>query len=653
MESRMRFVMYCFCTLFFLTCAASTLSAAHGAALRPDERRVITDNVNVRTGPGLRYAVGTQLDKSHVVRVLASSRAGGELWYRLDIGGGRIGWMAARYLSPAATADTAPASSTTGTTPRETPTATAGATPDAKTGAAAGSVSDSGGETAVAPGLASGPSSVRASDSASTSGPASVTGPVSTSGPAATTAPTTAAPPVALVGAPIIDVAPGEPLRLREAIGNVSDLDFTVFRKGVGGPGVLVFGGIQGDEPGGFSAASLLATHYDIVKGTLIVAPNLNFPSIVDRSRGTCGDMNRKFAEIPPQDPQYSQVLRVQQLIRQPEIGLILNLHDGSGFYHPENKGALRNPRRWGQSVIIDKAVGPDGIDLAAMAATTASAANSALLRADHHIGVRNTRTDEGNVEMAKTLTWFAVRNGKPAFGLEASKELGVAERTYYHLRMVEAFLAQAGIEFTRRFPLTTNGIAKALSENARYALLDPQTILPLQNIRPHLAGVLPLTRPAGHVSTSPLLAVTATANDRIQIHYGNRLLTQSAVSWHEADASLDQLAVTIDGEPRTVRFGEVVPVRTAFNVAPLPGYRINAIGATAHASDESGITLTPGHFQTAYSIDRSGQFYRVETYRDDRLVGMFVVAFGNAAIAEAETQNLPGIATRTGLKGR
>ena len=45
-------------------------------------------------------------------------------------------------------------------------------------------------------------------------------------------------------------------------------------------PVVLVVGGIQGDEPGGFSAATLLTTHYTIQKGVLWVVPNLNFPSI-------------------------------------------------------------------------------------------------------------------------------------------------------------------------------------------------------------------------------------------------------------------------------------------------------------------------------------------------------------------------------------
>ena len=617
----MRSVVSCFCSLFFL--AGVVFATGHGEAATPekeDTRRVLTRNVNVRAGAGLRFRVTDQLDRNAQVQVLATSRADGEIWHRVRLRSGGIGWVASRLLSappqkvaPSQTAQAAPTVQTAQTTPSPSslPTASTSVTPQPLPGPASSTGSAGSAITNISP-----------------------TAPV--------------APQVAV---PVVDVAPGTVLRLSGGIGSASDLDFTAFRKRGASepgpaPGVLIFGGIQGDEPGGFSAASLLVTHYDITRGTIIIAPNLNFSSIVDRSRGSCGDMNRKFAELSAHDPQYTQVQRVQALIQRPEVGLILNLHDGSGFYRTEHQTDLRNPRRWGQSVIIDKATGPNGIDLTAMATTTAAGVNNALLRPDHRIGVRNTRTDEGNLEMAKTLTWFAVRNGKTAFGLEASKELNVAERAYYHLRMVEGFLTQAGVEFSRRFPLTPEGIGAALAANARYTLLEPRTILPLHNIRPRLAGELPLTRPARHESGTPLLAVTNPGGDtgRIQIHHGNNLLTQCTVRWFEADASLDRLPVIVDGTHREVRFGEVLAVRSAFKVERQPGYRVNAIGATAHPTDESGLSLSRNDFQTAYSIDRAGRLYRVETYRNDRLVGMFVVAFGAPSVADA---GLPGLASQ------
>ncbi|MDX1286029.1 MAG: M99 family carboxypeptidase catalytic domain-containing protein, partial [Draconibacterium sp.] len=50
---------------------------------------------------------------------------------------------------------------------------------------------------------------------------------------------------------------------------------------GKAGPTMLVIGGIQGDEPGGFTAASMLVTNYSVSKGNVWVVPNLNFESII------------------------------------------------------------------------------------------------------------------------------------------------------------------------------------------------------------------------------------------------------------------------------------------------------------------------------------------------------------------------------------
>ena len=84
-------------------------------------------------------------------------------------------------------------------------------------------------------------------------------------------------------------------------------LDYALIKKGEPSENtMLLIGGIQGDEPGGFLAASIVATDYNITKGSLWVVPNLNFPSIIERSRGTKGDMNRKFAHVDKNDPDYN-----------------------------------------------------------------------------------------------------------------------------------------------------------------------------------------------------------------------------------------------------------------------------------------------------------------------------------------------------------
>ncbi|MFP5257482.1 MAG: M99 family carboxypeptidase catalytic domain-containing protein, partial [Acidobacteriota bacterium] len=96
------------------------------------------------------------------------------------------------------------------------------------------------------------------------------------------------------------------------------NLDFTLHKleSGRPGPTILVIGGIQGDEPGGFSAAALLVSHYKIKSGAVWVVPNLNFLSIIHSSRGVYGDMNRKFADLDPKDPEYEAVQKIKAIIR-------------------------------------------------------------------------------------------------------------------------------------------------------------------------------------------------------------------------------------------------------------------------------------------------------------------------------------------------
>lgn len=409
-------------------------------------------------------------------------------------------------------------------------------------------------------------------------------------------------------------------------------LDFSVFKIGSGAPVVLVVGGIQGDEPGGFSAATLLAMRYTITRGTLWVVPNLNFPSIIKRSRGLHGDMNRKFAVLPCTDPEYPTVTRIQELIRAPEVTLVLNLHDGSGYYRPKREGPLHNPARWGQSVIIDQASIAEDVPLRRLqkvAERVLSSVNKRLLAPEHRLHLHNTRTAEGDREMEKSLSWFAVRHGKAAFGLEASKEFPVEVRAYYHLRMVEAFLTEAGVRFTRDFDLTKRGVLAALQSDLTVAFAGNRIFLPLEDVRPRIAYLpLPRNSAAEAVSSKPIMAVLPDDDD-LCVHYGNRTMTRIRPDWREIDDGLDGMAVVVDGRTQHVPFGRVVPVRDAFEVNSVPGYRVNAIGVDMGKADESGLRLRHKDFRQRFSVDRRGTLFRVEVYRDEHFAGMFLVRFG------------------------
>ncbi len=405
----------------------------------------------------------------------------------------------------------------------------------------------------------------------------------------------------------------------------------------------MVIGGIQGDEPGGFSAASLLVTGYTITKGQVWVVPNLNFPSIIERSRGRAGDMNRKFAHIEEKDPDYRTVKRIQEIILDPAVDLVLNLHDGSGFYRPTHINAIMNPKRWGQCVIIDQQAmnAPAFGNLAEMAQTAADEANKRLLHADHRYHLRNTKTSEGDKEMEKSLSYFAVRNGKPAFGVEASKNFTTEFRGYYHLAILESFMTQMGIAFERHFPHTPKGVQYAINNGMGLSLCGNRVILPLDNIRPTLSYV-PLRKnaalePAG---TSPLLAVVDDGKGRWKVAYGNRVLTRLSPEYLDFDESLKELDMVVDGKTVTVALGSTVTASASFMVKGRPGYRVNAIGARKEKKDgsECDVVLRRNDFTPRFSVDKNGALYRVEVYKGKAFAGMILVRFGAPAPSARET---------------
>ena len=457
--------------------------------------------------------------------------------------------------------------------------------------------------------------------------PAGVTGPDGRENTAA---------PVAAAAPPIPSPSPRDAMPFEPSLSSVR-----LHKLGPGnGPTLLVVGGIQGDEPGGFSAATVLATHYRIASGAVWVVPGLNFRSILQRNRGVFGDMNRKFASIDPDDPEYLIVREVKEIILDDTVTAVLNLHDGSGFYRPVHEDALRNPKRWGQSLIIDQESmdAPRFNRLFETAQAVEREVNRHLIAPEHRYHIHNTRTPEGNVQMEKTLSWFAVRNGKPAFGIEASKEFGTDTRAYYHLQVIEAYMRLMGIRYERDFELTPQGVLAALNSDLKVAAYDNRLVLDLENVRPSLAMV-PFKKNCvpDQRSSKPLLAlVPEQPSGSWRVAYGNRTLTRLDPDFMDFDDSLDSVEMLVDGKARRVRLGEIVTVRDSFLVKGQEGYRVNAIGAKKEVrGSESDVTLVRKDFLPRFSVDKDATTYRVEVYRDKAFAGMLLVRFGEGGIAD------------------
>lgn len=221
------------------------------------------------------------------------------------------------------------------------------------------------------------------------------------------------------------------------------------------GPTVMIMGGIQGDEPGGFLSADGYADAR-LAKGNLIVVPRANFKSIILRQRGPDGDMNRKFAPgLDPSDPDAAKVAALKALMAESDV--LLNLHDGSGFYRETWESEAANPGRYGQCVIADAETYTDPrtgreLPLGNLARFVAAKVNEAIADERHKFRFFNTDTgapDSRHKEQRGSATYYALTQlGLPAFGIETSKNLpDLAMKVRQHNLAVNAFLELFGVE--------------------------------------------------------------------------------------------------------------------------------------------------------------------------------------------------------------
>lgn len=431
---------------------------------------------------------------------------------------------------------------------------------------------------------------------------------------------------------------------LLSSVAFADDLDFTLIKKGDTNSTntLLIVGGIQGDEPGGFMAASLLSTHYEITKGSVWIVPNFNFYSIIKRNRGPFGDMNRKFDKIKTNDPDYDPITRMKKIIVDENIKMVINLHDGSGFYREKYIDHLHQPEKWGQATIIDQEV-IEGIpygNLKKISDEVVAYVNQNLIKDEHIFHTKNTqthfRTTFEEKEMAKTLTYFAIKNGKSAFGNESSKSLPVNERVYYKLLSLEKYMDIMGIEYKRKFALNPKALKNVIDNDIYISFNDKKIFIPLSRIKSELT-YFPVERNTkiSFKPSSPVMTVIERDGQYI-VHYGNRELTTLVPQYFEYKNFPDDLKVDIDGTTQNVSLGSLVIVNNYFNVVPDENLRVNVIGyVNDKHSNESGLNIRKKYILERYSIDEDNKRYRVEVYdthEKNTFLGMFLVEFSQNA---------------------
>ncbi|VEN74989.1 conserved hypothetical protein [Candidatus Desulfarcum epimagneticum] len=217
------------------------------------------------------------------------------------------------------------------------------------------------------------------------------------------------------------------------------------------GKTLMLVGGIQGDEPGGFLSADLYAD-LTLARGGLIVVPRANFQSIVLKKRKVNEDMNRKFAGAQKGNYEAKIVGILKKLIA--ESDCLLNLHDGSGFFSEKWESPQRNPKRYGQSIIADTDVHHTDtgqtVFLGRMAREVARQINLRVKNPDHYFKFNNHNTRHRSTlhrEQRKSATYYALYQcGIPAFGVETSKSLPLRLKVRHHNLAINAFMDVMGI---------------------------------------------------------------------------------------------------------------------------------------------------------------------------------------------------------------
>jgi len=395
---------------------------------------------------------------------------------------------------------------------------------------------------------------------------------------------------------------------------------------------LLVIGGIHGDEPGGYFAASLLASHYKITSKNLWIVPNLNQDSVIANKRGINGDMNRKFASIKSKDKDKKIVDDIKKIILEKNISLILNLHDGHGFYREKYQSTVFNPNAWGQTCVIDQCKLKEDQEfgnLNEIASIVRENLNKKLLQKHHSFAVKNTNTKFDDEAMQLSLTYYAVTNNKPAFALESSKNLStLAEKVFYQLLAIEEFMKIMDITYIRNFEFTQKGIAQILQDYGTLKI-NGNILLNFSDIKKSLSYIPLKSKSNDFTFTHPLGQVKKSNGDFV-VYIGNKHITTLKPQYFKMSQNCpNKLGLVIDGESTFIQKASAFYVNDDFKVSKAKNLRVNIIGYRKKGIlQESDIDINLENLSHKFSLDNANKVYRIEFYKNDEFCSMSMVHF-------------------------
>lgn len=394
---------------------------------------------------------------------------------------------------------------------------------------------------------------------------------------------------------------------------------------------LLVIGGIHGDEPGGYFAASILSKYYDIKSKNIWVIPNLNKLSIEKNKRGVHGDMNRKFHILKKHDKDSKIIEEIKKIILEKNVSLVLNLHDGHGFYRKQNQGNIFNPNAWGQTCVIDQCKlnqdQPFG-NLNTIASTVKDNMNKKLIKQHHSFDVRNTNTKFDDEAMQLSLTYFAVTNNKPAFAIESSKNLSsLSQKVFYQLLAIEEFMKIMDIEYIRKFDLNEKELS-ILIKNHGILTINNNILLNLSDIKKSLSYI-PIKSKDNIFEFSHPLGSVKKSNGKYIVQVANKKVTTLKPQYFNvSEDCMDSFEAKVDGNIISVDIASDFFVNDDFTILENDDYRVNVIGFHSKKPNEAGVKITLKSLNKKFSVDRRNKAFRIEFYKNSDFCSMSIVKF-------------------------
>ena len=393
---------------------------------------------------------------------------------------------------------------------------------------------------------------------------------------------------------------------------------------------LLIIGGIHGDEPGGYFAPAFLEKYYKIKSGNLWIIPNLNVDSIMANNRGINGDMNRKFNMIDKNDKDILTVKRIKEIILEKRVDLILNLHDGFGFYRDVYEDVVFNPNSWGQATIIDQEKIDDKFgNLDEIANQVKANLNKeGLFEHFHAFNVKNTQTKQKDEQMRQSLTFFAVSNNKPAFAIETSKNItDLTYKVIYQLKSIEEFMNIMNIEFEREFDINNYEDVKSKVYDFGKVTINNNISFDLSDIKNSVKFV-PLKKDNNKFDFSHTLGKVKFIDNKYEIYIGNIKICDLSPQIFEMMESQNKIKMIVDEKEIETSFASEIDIKNDFKILKSE-LRANIIGFSKNGVDsEDDILIKKDDIQDIYSLDTNKSKYRAEFYKDGKFIGMIVLNF-------------------------